>query len=54
MHRVAFKTGDVIIRQGDEGDTAFFIVSGSVEIFVGQGSGARRVGALGTGEFLAK
>jgi len=54
MHRVAFKTGDVIIRQGDEGDTAFFIVSGSVEIFVGQGSGARRVGALGTREVFGE
>jgi CRP-like cAMP-binding protein len=50
MQSVAFKTGEVIIRQGDEGDTAFFIVLGSVEIFVG----ARRVGALGTGEVFGE
>jgi CRP-like cAMP-binding protein len=54
MQSVAFKTGDVIIRQGDEGDTAFFIVSGSVEIFVGQGTEARRVGALGIGEVFGE
>ena len=28
MQKVAFKAGETIIREGDEGDTAFFIVSG--------------------------
>ena len=32
MQAVAFKAGDTIISEGDEGDTAFFIVSGSVEV----------------------
>ena len=31
MQSVAFRAGDTIIREGDEGDTAFFIVSGAVE-----------------------
>jgi CRP-like cAMP-binding protein len=52
MQSVAFKAGDVIIREGDEGDTAFFIVSGSVEVLVG--SGGRRVGTLATGEVFGE
>ena len=52
MQSVAFRAGDAIIREGDEGDTAFFIVSGSVEVLVG--SGGRRVGLLGTGEVFGE
>ena len=37
MQTVVFKAGDTIIREGDEGDTAFFIVSGAVEVLVGTG-----------------
>jgi CRP/FNR family transcriptional regulator, cyclic AMP receptor protein len=50
MQSVTFKAGDVIIREGDEGDAAYFIVSGEVLI----GSGARRVGALGAGEVFGE
>ncbi len=32
MKKIAFKAGDTIIREGDEGDTAFFIVSGAVDV----------------------
>jgi CRP/FNR family transcriptional regulator, cyclic AMP receptor protein len=52
MQSVAFKAGDVIIREGDDGDTAFFIVSGSVEVLVG--AGGRRVGTLETGEVFGE
>ena len=52
MQTVAFKAGDTIIREGDEGDTAFFIVSGSVEVLVG--TGGRRVGTLETGEVFGE
>ena len=48
MQTVAFRAGDVIIREGEEGDAAFFIVSGSVEVLIGEGG--RRVGVLGAGE----
>ena len=51
MQTVAFKAGDVIIREGEEGDTAYFIVSGSVEVLIGVG---RRVGALGAGEVFGE
>ena len=53
MRNVTFKAGDTIIAEGDNGDTAFFIVSGSVEVIVGQGANARLVGALQTGEVLS-
>ena len=52
MQTVAFKAGDVIIREGDEGDAAYFILSGEVEVLIG--SGGRRVGALGAGEVFSE
>ena len=54
MRNVSFKAGDTIIVEGDEGDTAFFIVSGSVEVIVGQGAKARAVGMLQTGEVFGE
>jgi CRP/FNR family cyclic AMP-dependent transcriptional regulator len=52
MQSVAFKAGETIIREGDDGDTAFFIVSGEVEVLVG--AGGRRVGTLGMGEVFGE
>jgi CRP/FNR family transcriptional regulator, cyclic AMP receptor protein len=52
MQSVTFKAGDVIIREGDEGEAAYFIVSGEVEVLIG--SGVRRVGALGAGEVFGE
>jgi CRP/FNR family transcriptional regulator, cyclic AMP receptor protein len=52
MQTVMFKAGDLIIREGEEGDAAYFIVSGSVEILIG--GGGRRVGTLGTGEVFGE
>jgi CRP/FNR family cyclic AMP-dependent transcriptional regulator len=54
MQNVAFKAGETIIRQGDEGDTAFFIVSGAVDVIVGRGDEATVVGRLGTGEVFGE
>jgi CRP-like cAMP-binding protein len=50
MQTVAFKAGDTIISEGDDGDTAFFIVDGSVEVIIGRGADARRLGWLKEGE----
>ncbi len=36
MQAVAFKAGDMIIAAGDEGNTAFFIVNGRVQVSIGQ------------------
>jgi CRP/FNR family transcriptional regulator, cyclic AMP receptor protein len=52
MQSVAFKAGEAIIREGEEGDTAFFIVSGAVEVLVGKGG--RRVGILEAGEVFGE
>jgi CRP/FNR family transcriptional regulator, cyclic AMP receptor protein len=54
MQNVAFKAGDRIISEGDEGDTAFFIVSGAVDVTVGRGDQARIVGRLETGEVFGE
>ncbi len=54
MQTVAFKAGDAIISEGDEGDTAFFIVTGSVEVTIGHGPEARTVGTLTTGEVFGE
>ena len=54
MRNVSFKAGDTIIAEGDDGDTAFFIVNGSVEVIVGRGGSARTVGTLQTGEVFGE
>jgi CRP/FNR family transcriptional regulator, cyclic AMP receptor protein len=50
MQAAAFKAGDTIISEGDDGDAAFFIVAGSVEVITGRGADARRLGLLKEGE----
>ncbi len=54
MRNVSFKAGDTIIAEGDDGDTAFFIVSGTVEVMIGRGAKARTVGMLQTGEVFGE
>jgi CRP-like cAMP-binding protein len=54
MHNVSFKAGETIIAEGEEGDTAFFIVRGSVEVIIGEGANARAVGMLQTGEVFGE
>ena len=54
MRNVSFKAGDTIIVEGDEGDTAFFIISGSVEVIIGRGAKATTVGMLQTGEVFGE
>ena len=54
MDAVAFKAGDTIISEGDEGDCAYFIVTGTVEVVIGRGAEARTVGALHEGEVFGE
>jgi len=54
MQTVTFHAGDTIITEGDEGDSAFLIVSGSVEVIIGEGSKARTVGTLDAGEVFGE
>ena len=54
MQTVVFKAGDTIIAKGDDGATAFLIVTGSVEVSIGQGAKARTVGVLNAGEVFGE
>ncbi|WP_294540606.1 cyclic nucleotide-binding domain-containing protein [uncultured Rhodoblastus sp.] len=54
MQTVAFKAGETIIAQGEEGDTAFSIVTGSVEVSIGQGGRAKVLGVLNAGEVFGE
>ena len=52
MKSVAFKAGQTILREGEEGDSAFVIVSGEVEVLIGPGG--RRVVTLKTGDVFGE
>ena len=54
MHSVSFRAGDVILAEGTAGDTAYLIVSGSVEVTVGKGARARQLGTLGAGDVFGE
>ena len=54
MQSVDFKANDTIIAEGDAGDTAYFIVSGLVEVRVGKGDKVKSLGALGPGEVFGE
>ena len=54
MRTVKFKAGDPIINEGDAGETAFYIVDGSVEVSIGLGKKERTVGALKAGEIFGE
>jgi thioredoxin-dependent peroxiredoxin len=54
MESVKFSAGDTIISEGEDGNTAFLIVSGSVEVSVGQKGNARTVARLSAGEVFGE
>jgi CRP-like cAMP-binding protein len=54
MRVVEFQAGETILSEGDEGDSAFYIVDGAVEVVIGQGAAAKIVGALKTGEVFGE
>jgi len=54
MQTVNFGAGDTIISEGDDGNTAFLITSGSVEVSVGQDARTKTVGKLGVGEVFGE
>jgi CRP-like cAMP-binding protein len=54
MRKVTFKAGDPIINEGDAGETAFYIVDGTVEVSIGLGKMERTVGALKAGEIFGE
>jgi thioredoxin-dependent peroxiredoxin len=54
MRTVTFKDGDTIISEGAEGNTAFLIVSGSVEVSVHHGSTEKILATLNAGEVFGE
>lgn len=54
LHREMFHPGDVIFNEGEDGDRAYLIESGCVEICVGNGDRQRRVSLLGSGELIGE
>src|SRR5215470_9625440 len=54
MQTVKFRAGDTIISEGEDGNTAFFIVSGSAEVIFGQEAKAKTVATLGAGEVFGE
>src|SRR4030095_10766294 len=54
MQTVQFRARDTIISEGEDGNTAFLIVSGSVEVSVGQEAKARTVRTLGPGDVFGE
>jgi CRP/FNR family cyclic AMP-dependent transcriptional regulator len=54
MRAVTFKAGDPVINEGDAGETAFYILDGSVEVSIGLGNKERTVGTLKAGEVFGE
>lgn len=54
MKSVKFKPGDTILHEGEDGDTAFLIVDGSVEVIVGADAKSKTVGTLSAGEVFGE
>ena len=54
MQSVMFKSGDTILSEGEDGNTAFLIVTGSVEVSVGAGDRTKSVGTLAAGEVFGE
>jgi CRP-like cAMP-binding protein len=54
MRTRRFRPGETIISEGTEGDTAFLIVSGSVDVSVGHDARSKTVASLGAGEVFGE
>ena len=54
MQTVKLRTGDTIISEGEDGNTAFLIVSGAVEVSVGREAKAKTVATLTAGDVFGE
>jgi hypothetical protein len=54
MHHKTFSPGEIIFREGDESEEAFWIVSGKVEISIETPSGPNILTTLGDGEIFGE
>ncbi len=54
MRRCEIKAGELALRAGDRGDTAYFILSGAVEVFVDRDGRHVTLARLGKGEIFGE
>jgi small-conductance mechanosensitive channel/CRP-like cAMP-binding protein len=55
LHHLSFAPGEIIIRQGDAGDSMYFVTSGQVEInYAGHDRSEIRVAVISPGEFFGE
>jgi len=55
LHHLSFGPGELIIRQGDEGDSMYFVTSGQVEInYTGSDRSEVRINVLSAGDFFGE
>ncbi|WP_026381639.1 cyclic nucleotide-binding domain-containing protein [Afifella pfennigii] len=52
--RVTFHPGEILCRQGDEGDTAFIILRGACDVLVDSGKGEKKVAELGKNDIVGE
>ena len=50
--RVAFQEGEVLFRQGDDGDAAYIIIDGKVDVIVSSNDTDQKVAELGKNAFV--
>lgn len=54
MQTFKFPAGDTILTEGDVGHSAYLITVGTVEVTVGKGDNAKRVGTLSAGDVFGE
>ena len=54
MQTIEFKAGNTILTQGEDGQTAFLIVEGKVEVSIGEGKKARAITQLEAGDVFGE
>src|SRR6266704_983478 len=54
MQTVKFRAGDTISSEGEDGNTAFLILSGSTEVSIGHEATAKTIKTMGKGEVFGE
>lgn len=52
--RVSFAPGQELFKQGDSGDAAYVLLSGTADVLIGSPSGEIRVGEVGANEIIGE
>ncbi len=54
VHRHTFGKGEVVVREGEPGDSFYVIEQGSAEVMLGHDGGMRALGQLNAGDFFGE